>query len=268
MDTIMPDLIHPVDPELRSQILHILDAIEQRFGVRILYACETGSRGWGFSSPDSDYDVRFIYIHSLDWYLRVSPGRDVIELPIEGLLDINGWELRKALGLLKKGNATLVEWISSPIVYRQNDGFYGRLREVSEKTHRPERSFHHYLHMAKGNFRGYLLGDHVRLKKYLYVLRPVLACLWIERGLGVVPMRFESLVDGIVDEPRLRKSIDRLLVHKRAASETEYGGTIPEINAFLQRELTRLESNPPDSTQAPDDTALDRLLYEFATRNE
>lgn len=92
--------------------------IEAERGVRVLYACESGSRGWGFASPDSDYDVRFIYVHPLPWYLRVSAQRDVIEVPISDELDINGWELRKALGLLKKGNATLIEWLDSPVVYR------------------------------------------------------------------------------------------------------------------------------------------------------
>src|SRR5690606_34172478 len=102
---------HPVAPAIRDDILERLHAIEAEHGVRVLFACESGSRGWGFASPDSDYDVRFIYAHPLPWYLRVSAQRDVIELPISDVLDINGWELRKALGLLKKGNATLIEWL-------------------------------------------------------------------------------------------------------------------------------------------------------------
>ena len=102
---------HPVSDDIRSDILDRLLAIEAEHGVRVLYACESGSRGWGFASPDSDYDVRFIYVHPLPWYLRVSAQRDVIEVPISDEFDINGWELRKALSLLKKGNATLVEWL-------------------------------------------------------------------------------------------------------------------------------------------------------------
>ena len=106
----MPDLDdHPITPGVRSDIQVRLSAIEAEHGVRVLYACESGSRGWGFASPDSDYDVRFIYVHPLPWYLRVSAQRDVIEVPISDELDINGWELRKALSLLKKGNATLIE---------------------------------------------------------------------------------------------------------------------------------------------------------------
>ena len=110
------DTNHPVSESMKSEIVAQIQGIESTHDVTVLYACESGSRGWGFASPDSDYDVRFIYVHRLPWYFQVSPGRDVIEVPISGDLDINGWELRKALGLIKKGNATLIEWLDSPVV--------------------------------------------------------------------------------------------------------------------------------------------------------
>ena len=120
--------IHPIDPDKRTAVLEALARIEEEHDVRIVFACESGSRGWGFSSPDSDYDVRFIYAHDLDWYLTVFPGRDVIELPIDDVYDVSGWDLRKALGLLRNGNATLVEWLSSPVVYRADPVFLAAVR--------------------------------------------------------------------------------------------------------------------------------------------
>lgn len=132
--------VHPIDPAIRVEIQQRIAAIESEHGVRVLFACESGSRGWGFASPDSDYDVRFVYVHPLPWYLQVSPQRDVIELPISDVLDINGWELRKALGLLKKGNATLVEWLDSPVVYRADGPFLDAIRAAARQTHRPERA--------------------------------------------------------------------------------------------------------------------------------
>jgi len=108
---------HPVSDEVRATILQCLQDIEARHRVTVLFACESGSRGWGFASPDSDYDVRFIYVNRLDWYLTVEPGRDVIEQPISGDLDVNGWDLRKTLQLLRQSNPTLLEWLRSPIVY-------------------------------------------------------------------------------------------------------------------------------------------------------
>jgi uncharacterized protein len=198
------DDTHPIDPTIRAEIEVRLAAIEREHDVRVLYACESGSRGWGFASPDSDYDVRFLYAHRLEWYLRVRPQRDVIELPISAVLDVNGWELRKALGLLHKGNATLIEWLDSPVVYRADAAFVARMRAAIRATHRPERSFHHYVHMARKNYREYLRGERVRLKKYLYVLRPLLAALWIEQGRGPAPMRFQDLVDALVRDEALR----------------------------------------------------------------
>lgn len=253
---------HPIPPDVRADIEARLAAIEAEHDVRVLYACESGSRGWGFASPDSDYDVRFIYVHPLPWYLRVGAGRDVIEMPISGDLDINGWELRKALGLLKKGNATLIEWLDSPIVYRVDPGFLHAMRAAARQTHRPERSFHHYMHMARKNYREYLRGDTVRLKKYLYVLRPLLATLWIEQGRGIAPMRFQTLVDTIVTDPALREAIDRLLAIKRAAKEAAYGKPLPPINAFIEAELARLESTPPPAASDADGAVLDQLLLE------
>jgi predicted nucleotidyltransferase len=257
---------HPVDPGIRAEVDARLAGIEAEFDVRVLYACESGSRGWGFASPDSDYDVRFIYVHPLSWYLKVSAQRDVIERPISDELDINGWELRKALGLLKKGNATLIEWLNSPVVYRADGDFLQAIRDAARQTHQAERSFHHYVHMARKNYREYLRGDTVRLKKYLYVLRPLLASLWIEQGRGVAPMRFQDLVDAIVTDPNLRDAIDQLLAIKRAAGEAEYGQPLPIINAFIDGELSRLESVPPPLPRDIDFAVLDRLLMDSVMR--
>lgn len=257
------DIEHPIDPGVRMEIEATLARVEREHSVRILFACESGSRGWGFASPDSDYDVRFIYVHALDRYLTVFPGRDVIELPINEVYDVSGWDLRKALGLLRNGNATLVEWLSSPVIYKADQRFLTAVRVAAQQVHRPERAFHHYLHMATKNYREYLRGDVVRLKKYLYVLRPLLACLWIERQRGPVPMRFQELIDAIVDDEALRKAIDELLVIKRQASEAEHGLAMPAINRFLELHLARLShAVAPVPHDGVDFAVLDRLLHD------
>lgn len=258
----MNQVEHPIDPGVRAEIKEKLCRIEAEFGVRVLYACESGSRGWGFASPDSDYDVRFIYVHQLSWYLKVSAQRDVIECPISNDLDIGGWELRKALGLLKKGNATLIEWLDSPVVYRADKGFLCSVREAARQTHRVERSFHHYFHMAGSNYREYLRGETVRLKKYLYVLRPLLAALWLEQGRGMVPMRFQELVDAIVTDSNLRHAIDNLLAMKRTVMESEYGQSRPIINIFIEVQLARLQSVAPQCPDDMDFSVLDKLLMD------
>lgn len=225
---------------MQQRIQEILTRIEVKYDVRILFACESGSRGWGFDSVDSDWDVRFIYCHPRDWYLSIEEGRDVIELPIDDLLDVNGWDLRKSLRLMKKSNPVLLEWLSSPIVYREDDEAMAAYRSFAQDFYQPAACLHHYLHMAKGNFREYLQGETVWLKKYFYVLRPVLACAWIERGLGVVPMAFDDLVAGVVRDVELKKSITKLTELKRSGAEMDNGVRIPVIHSFLESEIARL----------------------------
>jgi uncharacterized protein len=258
---------HPIDPAVREDIMSRLTAIENEHHVKILFACESGSRGWGFASPDSDYDVRFVYVHALDWYLKVHPQRDVIEIPISAELDINGWELRKALALLRKGNATLIEWFNSPVVYRQDTQFVEIMQAAIKQTHQADRSFYHYIHMAKKNYREHLLGEQVRLKKYLYVLRPLLACLWIEKHHSHTPMVFQTLVDELMTEPTLRQAIDALLVFKRKAPESEMGPAVPVINNFIENLLERLSQIEIKIDQQVDFSILDHVLRETVINN-
>lgn len=167
---------------MKEVIQEKLREIEQREECRILLAVESGSRAWGFASPDSDYDVRFIYVRPEKAYLRLDRTRDVIEVPINDELDINGWDIDKTLRLLHKSNPTVFEWFSSPIIY-QTSAFADQFRPIMQKYFSSKAGLWHYLHMAEGNYRDYLRGEMVRAKKYFYVLRPILACKWIlEKG--------------------------------------------------------------------------------------
>lgn len=218
-----------------------LREIEDENEVRILYACESGSRAWGFPSSDSDYDVRFLYLHPVEWYLSIRRRRDVIEYPISEQLDVNGWDLQKALLLFRKSNPPLMEWLGSPIVYLEEYSIAGKMRKLAEEYYSPIASSYHYLHMAKRNYREYLKGESVWVKKYFYVLRPILAVNWIDKGLGVVPTEFEVLVDKLVEEPVLKKAIDELIRAKRNGEELDYGPRIAPINEYIEKELERFE---------------------------
>ncbi|MGN7612410.1 nucleotidyltransferase domain-containing protein [Magnetococcales bacterium HHB-1] len=223
-----------------------LKEIEQQEQVKILYACESGSRAWGFASPDSDWDVRFIYLRPLSWYLSIDleRKRDVIELPIENDLDINGWDLRKALKLFRKYNPALLEWLNTPIIYQEDENLLEQLRQLQRLYFSPRPLWYHYIHMARGNFRSYLHGDQVRLKKYLYVLRPLLAVRWLETKSKPVPIPFIDLVDKIIDQTEVREAIDHLLHIKMQEKEQALGAKIPILNQFIEKELMRHEKVP------------------------
>ncbi|MEG2805674.1 nucleotidyltransferase domain-containing protein [Stenotrophomonas sp.] len=263
--------IHPIAPDKRAAIMAELERIERDHEVRVLMACESGSRGWGFSSPDSDYDARFIYVHRAAWYLSVNeltgpgqPQRDVIELPIDDELDVSGWDLRKALRLVSKSNPTLSEWLRSPIVYRQDDAAVASLLAAVQAFHSPLGSWWHYFNMATSNFRGYLRGERVRTKKYLYVLRPLLACRWIECEPTPPPMAFELLLDRLLPSGPVRAAIEQLLVVKRASAEVDDGPRVAAISDYIEAELDAMgQAAPALVAGTGDGAALDALFRQM-----
>jgi predicted nucleotidyltransferase len=260
---------HPIEPAMRVQIMSALRDIEAKHDVTVLFACESGSRGWGFASPDSDYDVRFIYVNRLPWYLTVMPRRDVIEVPISGDLDINGWDLRKALGLMRESNPTLLEWLRSPIVYREDELAMPRFRALSEAVFSNARGWHHYASMAKKNFREHLQADEVRYKKYLYVLRPLLAARWIRTQPGVPPMRFADLAQKTLDAVRdaaLIDEINALLEVKMRAGEAATSPRWPGIHAFIEAELAANAAEPVTPLPQTEESGLDAFLGETVLR--
>jgi len=260
---------HPIEPAMRAQIMDALRGIESQHAVTILFACESGSRGWGFASPDSDYDVRFLYVHRLPWYLTVSPGRDVIEVPISGDLDINGWDLRKALGLMRESNPTLLEWLRSPVIYREEAGTMDAMRTLAGQVFSNAKAWHHYASMAKKNFREHLQADVVRYKKYLYVLRPLLAARWIRSRPGVPPMRFAELALHTLDGQRdaaLIEEINQLLTVKMRADESATSPRWPGLHAFIEAELAANAAQPVQALPSAGHAGLDALLHDTVLR--
>ena len=219
-----------------------LGEIESSQQIKIIYACESGSRAWGFPSADSDYDVRFLYLRPVNWYLSIEEKRDVIEIPITNQMDITGWDLRKALQLFRRSNPPLYEWLGSPIVYWERYHIVSRMRELAKTAYSPVTCIYHYLHMAQDNYRQYLKGDQVWLKKYFYVLRPILAINWIEQGYGLAPTAFGVLMDRIITSDVVKAEIQNLIALKLAGDELDSGPRIETINAYIDQEMARLEN--------------------------
>lgn len=227
---------------MKNLINSRLIEVEASNDIKIVYACESGSRAWGFASADSDYDVRFIYLRPLEWYLSIDEKSDVIEYPISEQLDINGWDLKKALQLLRKTNPPLLEWLGSPIIYLEKYTIAQSMRQLAKEYYSPSACLYHYLHMARGNYREYLQGDIVWVKKYFYVLRPILAMKWIEEGRGIVPTDFNVAVEKLALTGELKEAIANLLESKRAGNELDKGEKIPAISNFIESELARWEN--------------------------
>ena len=224
---------------MRKKIKEQLRRIEDAENIKILLAVESGSRAWGFASPDSDYDVRFVYIRSLEDYLRLDAIRDVIELPIDDVLDINGWDVQKTLRLLHKSNPTLFEWFSSPIVYLETD-FADRFRKIMGEYFSTKKSLYHYISMAEGNYREYLKTEMLRTKKYFYVLRPVLACRWILEKGTPPPMLFRELMESELPK-ELVPEVEKLLDLKMNSPEIKEIPRVDKINEYLNESIEEIK---------------------------
>ncbi|NHA06637.1 nucleotidyltransferase domain-containing protein [Mucilaginibacter sp. HC2] len=209
-----------------------LRELEQVQNIKILYACESGSRAWGFASPDSDFDVRFIYARPLNDYLGISDMPDVVGLPVNEVLDIGGWDLRKSLKLFLKSNAPLYEWLQSPIVYKEDDNFAAELRQLMPTYFSLRSGANHYLSMAHNTLTDDLQAERVKLKRYFYALRPTLACLWTVEKQTVPPMEFDHLRVLITDD-KIQDAIDNLLKRKLQADEKALIAPVSELNEWL-----------------------------------
>ncbi|MDF7811814.1 nucleotidyltransferase domain-containing protein [Hymenobacter sp. YC55] len=218
-----------------ARIQTALSQLEAAHGIQILYACESGSRAWGFPSADSDYDVRFIYAHPTDWYLTLDEGADTLNFPVDDELDLAGWELRKALKLLRGSNAALFEWLQSPVVYAETTDFQAKLTPHLTSCWNARAGLNHYTGLMRRGVEDDLVAADVRLKRLFYALRSSLAARWIQlHPTEVPPMEFRLLRQVLPQE--LNDTVDELLARKATADEKT---TVPRpalLVDFLQAE--------------------------------
>jgi len=222
-----------IDEPVYNEIIEHLAKIEQEHNVVILQAIESGSRAWGFPSPDSDYDVRFIYAHPKDWYLQLTEERDVIELPISDELDIAGWDLRKALNLANKGNSVVQEWMISPIVYQQSAS-YANLSALIESAFNPIATYHHYRSMAKKAYADIEQSEQKKLKRFFYFARATLSAKWIVEKQAMPSIVFSDLVNELVSDSEMVSEIEDLVSQKAIESERSNLEVPPLIYSFVE----------------------------------
>lgn len=235
---------------MRERIGEALKRIEREHDGRILFACESGSRAWGFASPDSDYDVRFIYAKPLDWHLKLERRPDTIEWMAPDKLDLSGWELGKALRLFAGCNLALNEWFDSPEVYRAAAGFRESMRALIPGYFNAKKALHHYRSMAEKTLGDHLDGTTVGIKKAFYILRPLLACRWIIDTGAMPPTRFDALL-GQALAPACSRAIQELLVRKARAAEGEKISLAPVLLDWIADSRALVEQAFPSLAPAP-----------------
>lgn len=248
---------------MREAIIQSLAKIEEDHGCRILYACESGSRAWGFPSPDSDYDVRFLYTHGVDWHLGIGARRDTIEASLPGDLDLAGWELRKALTLFAAGNVALYEWIGSDVVYCDRGGLRQALAELIPVWFQPKKALFHYLGLARRLESMDFAASAGSIKGLFYVVRPLFACQWIQRFGNMPPTDLRGqfgrdLAPGVIED-----EIVGLMAAKATLAERGSITPSPDLIRWLHDTFRSVETQAhewePDH-EAPSLGPLDAIL--------
>jgi predicted nucleotidyltransferase len=243
-------------------ITELLKKLEKQENITILFACESGSRAWGTSSASSDYDIRFIYIRELDWYLQLYEGRDVIEASPNDIVEMVGWDLKKALKLLQKSNPTLLEWIHSPIIYFCEYTFTSKLKTLSQLAFSSIPTIHHYLNMAKKNYQSLLKEKRSTTKRYLNILRPLLTCLWILDNQEMPTIDITSLSHQYINDPKLKQQFDLLLQLKQ--NDQQYFSSM-QLNRYFEETIPVVEEmikNVQNISLMPIDS-LNQFFLEF-----
>jgi predicted nucleotidyltransferase len=239
------------DPSCVAEVDARLRGIESDQGVRIPWAIESGSRAWGFASPDSDYDCRFFYLRSRSAYADLWPPRDVIETPLDGLIDVNGWDVRKAIRLAVAGNATVGEWLRSPWVYSGDERFRDQLLDLVASVTDPVRVRRHYLHVGRAQWAR--AGDEtgtVRLKRVFYAIRPAVTLHWMDAHNGVPPMNLDELLRETSVPDDVRAEVAGLRELKSRTRELGTAATPPAIAAWAEKTFA---SEPDDFTPPESD---------------
>lgn len=255
-------------PDIVAEIRRRLEGVRGQ-GLRIGFAIESGSRAWGFPSPDSDYDCRFVYVRPVTDHLRLGAIRDVIEFPIVGLVDTGGWDLRKALQLALSGNAVIVEWLKSPLVYEEEPGFRARMTALLEEIMEPPRVARHYFgllqkHAASGS------REAARLKKFLYALRPAIALKWMANNefRSLPPMNMLECMEGAGLPGDVYQETLLLIETKMRTRELGEGMPHPALRAFLADTLAKFSGPHQQSSPIRPDDGWRMARAEAFYRNE
>jgi len=244
---------------MKELILSKLKLLEAEHNVRVLYACESGSRAWGFASEDSDYDVRFVYVHESDWYLSVRDRNDSMDFALdENELDLSGWDFRKALGLFAKSNGALLEWLHSPVVYFEDESVVPRWRELVSSVMVPKALAGHYLGLCKNVWHRSLQAEEVSAKKYLYALRALFSAQWVMEKGTPAPVAFEALRAGLSFDSAVENRVAELVALKQAGEEFSQMPRDVLLHELLESQMDVLsKANAELPSRVPDLNAVD-----------
>jgi uncharacterized protein len=246
---------------MKERIIELLHQCQKQEGIHILFAVETGSRAWGLDSPNSDYDVRFIYVRPTAWYLSIEDKSDQVKYQVQDF-DFLGFDLKKALKLMSKSNPSIYEWLSSPVSYFTQFNALETLIHFAHLQFNQRASFLHYYHMAKQNRELFFRETPFQIKRLFYVLRPILCCEYIKKE-GKQPLLvFEDLMNQVLTDSLLIHAMNDWIMMKKQGVKT-WHELPPVIRTFIDDSLNALQQVIPIETKSPPIEWLDHFFIEM-----
>ena len=237
-------------------VLHVLSIIEKEQNIRILFACEAGSRAYGMSDEKSDFDIRFVYIQPIKSYLTLGNHKETYT-HVKGEVDIQGWDIKKALLLAQKSNASLFEWALSPTFYVTDGKFTSYYLEKIVPNLSIKVLAHHYLSLTKKN-----IGQFTEKKKVNFLYHAVRCLLMLEM---VVERKKHSIQVKELTQNSIYFTEDDYILLKECKLQ---GGVSDKLaSLFLQKINTAIDKISPKlqelPTTKPSIKSLEKLFHEL-----
>lgn len=201
---------------MKEKILTLLHDLEKKHNIRILMAVSYGSRSFGYASAESDWDVRFIYVHRPEWYFSITKTEDTVKLMLDDEdIDMEGYDLKKALALLAKTNPNESDWLHANDYLIVDEDFLQTMRAFEAQCYNVHHALHHFLSISRKHNQRYLEKE-VTVKRFVYYMRGLMSCRWVEKHGSHPPVVVDELIDAtITDNEMVREKAHRLLELKR-----------------------------------------------------
>lgn len=249
---------------MKDRINQICKDLEKQHRIKILFAIESGSRLWRIDSINSDYDVRFVFVRSIEDYLRIDKLEEVIEYK-EKNIEFVGFDIYKFSRLLRASNPNTIEWLLSNIVY------YGKqpkeFLNFIIRNFDPAAIFYHYFSMCKQNYLKYIKsGNGITYKKYLYAMRGLLNAIYIKKIKKIPPINFNLTLQkkDIIPES-IRKRLLKIIEFKKIGKEEEIVENCKTFDSFIEEQLKILKA--PKSIKINQSDILMKEVLKIVKRN-
>ena len=255
---------------MKERILTLLHDLERKHGIRNLLAVSYGSRSFGYASAESDWDVRFIYVHRPEWYFSIAKTEDSVKLILDDEdIDMEGYDLKKALTLLSRTNPNESDWLHAKDYLIVDDDFLHAMQAFEAQCYNPHHAMYHFYSIALKHSQRYLEKE-VTLKRFVYYMRGLLSCRWMEEHGSHPPVIVDELIDAtIADNEAVREKAHHLLELKRtgrshdmAIVDAQLAGYMFDLQKYYEQLLSKFKDIKPQA----DLQAMSKWLMNIAMR--